>query len=75
MNSKIKLTLIISFVVNILLFLLFSGVMMTVALSNAGMMGEGKMTGNSWMWIPTVLTLGLVFMTGWAIFAKAEEKI
>ena len=45
MNSKIKLTLIISFVVEILLFLLFSGVMITVALSNAGMMGEEKMTG------------------------------
>jgi hypothetical protein len=70
MNAKIRITLITSFVVGILLFLLFSSMVITGALSNGGMMGSERMAGISWMWIPTVLSLGLVFLIGWAIFSK-----
>jgi len=77
MNAKARLTLIVSFIVVILLFLLFSSMLIIWGLSNAGMMGSENMNGNNWitwMWIPTVLTLGLIFMIGWAIFSKNEEK-
>ena len=36
-----------------------------------GMMGHGWIAGGfSWMWIPTLLTLGLGVLLGWLIFAK-----
>lgn len=73
--KKIKITLVVSFVVVILLFLLFSSMVITGALANGGMMGsERVMPGISWMWIPTLLSLGLVFLIGWAIFSKNIVK-
>ncbi len=75
MNAKIRITLIISFVLGILLFLLFSSMVITGALSNGGMMGSERMVGISWMWIPTVLSLGLVFLIGWAIFSKNIKNV
>jgi hypothetical protein len=75
MNAKIRIILIVSFVVVILLFLLFSSMVITGALSNGGMMGGQRMVGFSWMWIPTVLTLGLVFMIGWAVFSKNVKNV
>jgi len=47
----------------------------TGALSNGGMMGSEKIAGNSWMWIPTGLTLGLIFMIGWVIFSKKRKNL
>lgn len=75
MNTKTKITLITSFVLVILLFLLFSSMVITGALSNGGMMGSERMAGISWMWIPTVLSLGLIFMIGWTIFSKNTGNI
>jgi cation transport ATPase len=75
MNAKTRITLIISFVVVILLFLLFSSMVITGALSNGGMMGSERMAGISWMWIPTVLTLGLIFMIGWSVFSKNVKNV
>ena len=75
MNAKIRITLIISFVTVILLFLLFSGLVITGALTNGGMMGSERMVGISWMWIPTVLTLGLVFLIGWAVFSRNVKNV
>lgn len=46
-----------------------------------GMMGNGWMGGNammggiSWMWIPTVLTLGLGVLLGWLIFGKRGAPV
>lgn len=75
MNAKIRMILIISFVGVILLFLLFSSMVITGALSNGGMMGSYRMVGITWMWIPTVLTLLLVFLIGWAVFSKNVKNI
>jgi hypothetical protein len=75
MNAKTRITLIISFVVVILLFLLFSSMVITGALSNGGMMGSERMVGISWMWIPTVLTLVLVFLIGWSVFSRNVKNI
>lgn len=75
MNAKTRITLLISFVGVILLFLLFSSMVITGALSNGGMMGSERMVGISWMWIPTVLTLGLVFLIGWAVFSKNVKSV
>ena len=35
-----------------------------------GMLGSGMMGGVSWMWVPTVLTLGLGILLGWLTFGK-----
>lgn len=75
MNAKTRITLIVSFVVVILLFLLFSSMVITGALSNGGMMGSDRMVGISWMWIPTVLTLALVFLIGWSVFSKNVKNV
>ena len=70
MNETNKTTLVITFVVVVGLFLLFGGGAMTGAMMSGGMMGRGTMGGISWMWIPTLLTLGIGILLGWAIFGK-----
>ena len=79
MNAAAKTPLIFAFVVIVALFLLFSGGAMTGTMMNGGfmgtgwaggMMGSGWMGGISWMWVPTLLTLGLGALLGWVIFGK-----
>ena len=74
MNAKTRITLIISFVTVILLFLLFSSMVITGTMSNAGMMESQRISGFGWMWIPTVLTLGLGILLGWAAFSGNASK-
>ena len=69
MNESNRTPLVIAFVVVIILFLIFGGGAMTGSMGG-GMMGRGWMGGYSWMWIPTVLTLVLGVLLGWAIFGK-----
>ena len=67
MHATTRTALVIAFVVVIVLFLLFGGGTMTGAMMSGGMMG-----GISWMWIPTLLTVGLGILLGWVIFGKKE---
>lgn len=70
MNSTARTVLVIAFIVVVVLFLLFGGGMATGAIMSGGMMGGGMMGGISWMWIPTLLTVGLGVLIGWAIWGK-----
>ena len=81
MNETNKTSLGIAFIVVVVLFLLFGvGAMTNSGFMGTGwgggMMGSGWMGGSastggiSWMWIPTLLTLGLGVLLGWAIFGK-----
>ena len=70
MNETNKTGLIIAFVVVVVLFLLFGGGAMTGVTMNGGMMGSGSRGGINWMWIPTVITLGIGMLLGWAILGK-----
>jgi hypothetical protein len=81
MNSTTKTPLFIAFAVVAILFLLFGTGAMTGTMMNTGwmgmrwtvgngMMGNGWMGGISWMWIPTLVTLGLGVLLGWILFAK-----
>ena len=72
MNATNNTALVIAFVVVLVLFLLFGGGAMTGATMSGGMMGSGRMGGTSWMWIPTLLTLGIGILLGWAIFGKQK---
>jgi len=81
MNKSSKTSLVIALVVVVGLFLFFGGGAMTGSMLGGGMMGQGAVGGYrmghgwvnggfSWMWIPTLLTLGLGLLLGWMIFAK-----
>ena len=71
MNEMSKTPLVIAFVVVVVLFLIFGGGMMTGSMMSGGMMGQGWIAGGfNWMWIPTLLTLGLGVLLAWVIFAK-----
>jgi hypothetical protein len=70
MNATNKTALVIAFVVVGVLFLLFGGGAMTGATLSGGRMGSRMMGGTSWMWIPTLFTLGIGILLGWAIFVK-----
>ncbi len=70
MNATNKTALVIALVVVVVLFLLFGGGAMTGATMSGGMMGSGMMGGISWMWVPTLLTLGIGILLGWAIFGN-----
>lgn len=81
MNELNKTPLVIAFVVVIVLFLIFGAGLMTGSMMGGGIMGQGGIGGYrmghgciiggfSWMWIPTLLTLGLGVLLGWVIFGK-----
>ena len=81
MSESRKTPLVIALVVVVALFLYFGGGAMTGAMLGVGMMGQGGVGGYrmghgwinggfSWMWIPTLLTLGLGILLGWMVFAK-----
>lgn len=72
MNSTTKTALIIAFVIVVALLLMFGGGTMTGATLSGGMMGNGAMGGISWMWIPTVLIVGLGVLLFWAIFGQKK---
>ena len=70
MNESNKTPLIIAFVIVVVLLLLFGGGTMTGATLSGGMMGNGAMGGVSWMWIPTLLMVGLGALLVWVIFGQ-----
>ena len=70
MNVSSNTPLVIAFVVVVVLFLIFGGGAMTGSMIGGGMMGHGWIGGFSWMWVPTLLTLGLGVLLGWVIFGK-----
>ena len=72
MNATTKTALIIAFTFVVALLLLFGGGAMTGATLSGGMMGNGAMGGISWMWIPTLLMLGLGAVLVWAIFGQKD---
>ena len=86
MNATTNKPLVIAFVVVAVLFLLFGIGAMTGTMMNAGwmgtgwtdgngMMGNGWMGGISWMWIPTLVTLGLGVALGWVLFGKQGAPV
>lgn len=72
MNENNKTGLVIAFVIVLVLLLLFGGGTMTGATLSGGMMGNGAMGGISWMWIPTLLMVGLVALFIWIIFGDKK---
>lgn len=80
MDDKNKTFLVVAFVVVLVLFLIFGGGMATGFNMGGGMMGGGTtgggtmggwtMGGFSWMWLPTLLFLGLGALLGWMIWGK-----
>ena len=81
MNKSSKTPLVIALVLVVGLFLFFGGGAMTGSMIGGGMMGQAGTGGYrmgqgwikgglSWMWIPTLLTLGLSLLLGRMIFAK-----
>ena len=72
MNTATKTILVIAFAIAVVLLLLFGGGAMTGTMMSGGMMGHGAMGGVSWMWIPTLLILGLGILLGWAIFGQKK---
>ena len=68
MNDTNKTPLVIAFVAVVVLFLFFGG----GSMMNGGMMGQGWGGGFGWMWIPTLLTLGLGILLGWMIFGQKK---
>ena len=65
MNATNRTTLVAAFGIAVILFLLFSGGMMTGATMAGSTLG-----GTSWMWVSTLLTLGIGILLGWVIFGK-----
>jgi len=72
MNETNKTALVIAFVIVAILLLLFGGGTMTGATLSGGMMGNGAMGGISWMWVPTLLMVGLGALLVWVIFGQKK---
>lgn len=72
MTESSKTPLAIAFIGLIILLLIFGGGAMTGTMMSGGMMGNGSVGGFGWMWIPTVVALGLVILLGWVLFGKRK---
>ena len=76
MKTTANATLVIAFVIAVVLFLFFGGWGITGGMMNGGMHGgmneNGWMGERTWMWFPTIITLILGIVLGWAIFKKKE---
>ena len=72
MNTKNNKYLLVAFVVVIVLFLFFGGWGLSGGMMSGGMNGSGWMGRRSWMWVPTLITLFLGIVLGWAFFKKKE---
>ena len=59
MTATNKTALVIAFAVVLALLLFLGGGAMTGTTISVGMMWSGTMGGIGWMWIPTLLVLGL----------------
>ena len=70
MNERAKSVLVIALIVVGVLILLFGGGLATGTMMGGGMMGNGMMGGISWMWVPTLLTVGVGLLIGWTIWGK-----
>jgi hypothetical protein len=72
MNATTKTALFIAFAIVVVMLLLFGGGTMTGTTLSGGMMGNGAMGGISWMWLPTLLMLGLGALLVWVIFGQKK---
>jgi len=70
MDETNKAGLVMAFSVVVILFLLFGAGALTGTTLNNGMMGSGNMGTISWMWLPTLVTLGIGLLLGWTIFSR-----
>lgn len=68
MNATARTVLLIAFAIVVAMLLMFGGGTMTGATLSGGMMGNGAMGGISWMWIPTLLMVGVAALLVWVIF-------
>ena len=71
-NTATKTALVIALVIVIVSLLLFDGAAMTGTMMGGGMMGNGAMGGVSWMWMPTLLIVGLEVLLAWGIFGQKK---
>ena len=71
-NTATKTALVIALVIVMVLLLLFGGGAMTGTMMSGGMMGNGAMGGVSWMWMPTLLIVGLAVLLAWVIFGQKK---
>ena len=72
MNAITKTALWIAFAIVLAMLLLFGVGTMTGATLSGGMMGNGVMGGINWMWIPTLLMVGLGVLLVWIIFGQKK---
>lgn len=72
MNATSKIALVLVFAIVIALLLMFGGGAMTGATLSGGMMGNGIMGGVSWMWVPTLLLVGIGALLVWVIFGQKK---
>lgn len=75
MNNPNSNTIIGALVIVAALFLLFGGGALTGGFldgphGGGWMPGNEWMTNRTWMWTPTILTLGIGILLGWVLFRK-----
>jgi hypothetical protein len=70
MNKIDNKPLVIALIVLTALTLYFAGGAMMGSGINVGMNGRGWIGGNSWGWLPALLTFGLAVFIGWLLQRK-----
>lgn len=76
MSASSNRALVVALVVVVGLFVLFGGGAMTGGRMGGGMgmTGTAWMGGFGWMWISTVLIVGLAALLAWGIFGKKQQR-
>jgi hypothetical protein len=74
MNTRTDIPLVLSFIIVVIIFLLFCGGAITSTMMGVEMGKSGVMGGISWMWIPTAVSLLVSVLLGWVIFQKKSSE-
>lgn len=70
MNATARTALVVAVIGVLVLVLVFGGPAMAGSGWHGRMMGTGMISGISWAWIPTLLTLAIGMLLGWALFHR-----
>ena len=66
--------LVLAFIIVVVVFLLSCGGAITMTMMQSEINKNGFFNSISWMWVPTIVTLLISILLGWALYNKRSNE-
>lgn len=66
--------LLLSFIIVVVIFLLFTGGAITMTVMNESLYKNGIFNNISWLWVPAMVSLLVSSLLGWVIMAQTKKN-